>query len=57
LQGDGRDKARVRVKSAGFTDTWQWQAAAGRFAPSTLHGMRNGGFEVNVDEKALPPAP
>ena len=56
LTPDGRDKATVKVESAGFTDTWQWQGSQGRFEPSALHGSRKGGFEVTVDAKSVPPA-
>jgi hypothetical protein len=53
---DGADKATVTVESAGFTDTWQWQAAKGQFEASTVHGSRKGGFDVTVDAKSVPPA-
>ena len=52
---DGRDKAAITVTFAGVTDTWQWQAAAGRFEASTLTGSRPGGFNVTVDAKCVPP--
>lgn len=58
LTADGGDKATVTVQSAGFTDTWQWQASAGRFEAATLQGSRPDGFNVTVDAKsAVPPAP
>jgi hypothetical protein len=57
LKTDGPNQATVTVQSAGFTDTWQWQAATGKFTPSTLHGSRKGGFDVVVDASSTPPAP
>jgi len=58
LVPDGRDKATVTVQSAGFKDTWQWQAAAGKLETATLRGSRQGGFTVTVDaQSAAPPAP
>jgi len=58
LTPDGPDKATVTVQSAGFTDTWQWQAAEGKFESAAWHGTRDGGFDVTVDAKtAQPPAP
>ncbi len=57
LKADGPDKATVTVEFAGFTDTWDWQAATGKFTASTVHGSRKRGFDVTVDEKAVPPAP
>ena len=56
LAPDGPDKATVKVESAGFTDTWEWLSAKGRFEPSTLHGSRKGGFDVTVDAGSAPPA-
>jgi hypothetical protein len=56
LAPEGPNKATVTVESAGFKDTWQWQAAAGEFEASTLHGARKGGFDVTVDAKSAPPA-
>jgi hypothetical protein len=55
LTPDGADKATVTVESAGFTDTWQWQAGKGKFDASTLHGSRKGGFDVTVNAKDAPP--
>ena len=56
LTPDGRDKATVKVESAGFADTWEWLAVQGRFEPARLHGSRKGGFDVTVDAKSIPPA-
>jgi hypothetical protein len=58
LTADGPDKAALTVTGTGVADTWQWEASAGRFAPATWHGSREGGFDVAVDAKtARPPAP
>ena len=46
---DGPDKATVKIVGKGVNDTWKWQAAAGPFAPSTIHGSRAGGFDVTLD--------
>ena len=56
LTPDGGEKATVKVESAGFADTWQWESAKGKFDPSALHGSRKGGFDVTVDAKCVPPA-
>ena len=54
----GKDKATVTVTGADISDTWQWQAAAGKFEASMLKGTRPNGFDVTVDAKtAAPPAP
>ena len=55
LTPDGRDKATVTVQSAGFTDTWQWQAAGGKFEAAALQGSRPDGFDVTVDAKSVAP--
>lgn len=57
LTPDGPDQATLTVAGSNIADTWQWQAAAGKFAAATLHGKRNGGFDVTVDTKAQAPAP
>jgi hypothetical protein len=55
---EGPHKATVMVESGGFKDTWQWQAAGGKFEASTLHGSRAGGFDITVDARsAAPPTP
>jgi hypothetical protein len=54
---NGADQATVTVESAGFSDTWQWQAPTAKFKASTIHGNRKGGFEVMVDASSTPPAP
>ena len=51
------DTAAVVVRGPGFTDTWEWQAPAEQFAPSSLKGKRAGGFEVVIDKDAAPPQP
>jgi len=53
---EGADKATLTVSGNGIHDTWTWQAAAGRFAAATLHGVRQGGFDVTVDAKTGAPA-
>ncbi len=55
LTPDGPDKATITVAAAGIADTWQWQAATGRFQAGTLHGVRKGGFDVTVDATTSPP--
>lgn len=55
LKPDGRDRATVEVRSAGFTDTWQWQSATARSEAGTVRGSRRGGFDVLVDAKCTPP--
>ena len=46
------------MTGAGFTDTWKWTAAKGKFEAATWHGSRQGGFDVTMDAKtAAPPAP
>ena len=57
LTPDGPDKATLTVTGEGISDTWQWQAATGRFEASTLHGSRKGGFDLLVDAAtAVPPS-
>jgi len=53
----GQDSATITVTGPKFKDTWGWQAATGKFSPSTLEGERKGGFAVMVDEEAAPPKP
>ena len=54
----GLYKATVTVTGSGIDDKWEWQAATGKFAPSTLHGSRKGGFDVLVNaQTAAPPKP
>lgn len=54
----GPDKGTVTVSGKGINDTWDWQAATGKFDASTLHGSRKGGFDVKVDaQTAAPPKP
>jgi hypothetical protein len=58
LTPDGPDKATITVSGTGFSDTWKWTAAQGRFEAATWLGVRQGGFHVTVDAKtAVPPAP
>ena len=56
LAPDGRDKATITVTASGVTDTWQWQAAGGKFEAATLRGARPDGFNVTVDAACKPPA-
>jgi hypothetical protein len=51
LATTARDAATVTVTGAKLTDTWQWQAATGRFTPSTLTGR------AKLDATSLPPQP
>jgi hypothetical protein len=58
LTPDGPDKATITVSGPDIADTWQWQAAKGKFEPATWHGLRPGGFDLTVDaQTAVPPAP
>ena len=58
LTADGPDKATIKVSGPGIADTWQWEAAKGKFEAATWHGSRQGGFDLTVDGKtAVPPAP
>jgi hypothetical protein len=58
LTPDGPDKATITVSGPGIADTWQWQAAKGKFEAATWHGSRPGGFDLAVDaQTAVPPAP
>ena len=58
LTPDGPDKATIAVSGPGIADTWQWQAAKGKFEAATWHGSRPGGFDLTVDaQTAVPPAP
>ena len=58
LTPEGPDKATITVTGPGIADTWQWEAAKGKFDAATWHGSRHGGFDVTVDAKtAVPPAP
>jgi len=50
-----REHATVTVSGSGISDTWHWQAGAGRFERGVLHGKRAGGFDIVVDAKAVPP--
>ncbi len=57
LTPEGPDKATITVTGPGIADTWQWEAAKGKFDAATWHGSRRGGFDVTVDAKtAVPPA-
>ena len=58
LTPDGPDKATITVSGPGIADTWQWQAAKGKFDAATWHGSRQGGFDLTVDaQTSVPPAP
>jgi len=58
LVPEGKDKVTVTVTGKGISDTWEWQAGAGKFEAGTIRGARQGGFNVVVDAKtAAPPAP
>jgi hypothetical protein len=58
LTPDGPDKATITVSGPDIADTWQWQAAKGKFEAATWHGSRPGGFDLTVDaQTAVPPAP
>ena len=58
LTPDGPDKATITVSGPGIADTWQWEAAKGKFEAATWHGSRRGGFHLVADAKtAVPPAP
>lgn len=51
---DGPDKATIKVTGDGINDTWQWEAAKGKFEAATWHGPQN----LTIDAKnAVPPAP
>jgi hypothetical protein len=39
----------------GINDTWTWQAATGKFDAATLHGVRQGVFDVTVNAKTGAP--
>jgi len=55
---DGPEKAKITVTGTGVNDTWDWQAATGKFDASTLHGLRKGGFDVLINaQTAAPPPP
>jgi len=43
------------VTGAGIADTWQWEAAKGKFEAATWRGTRKGGFDVKVDAKNVAP--
>ena len=51
LKPDGADRAAITVTGPGINDTWQWQAATGKFEAATWRGSRPGGFDVAVDTK------
>ena len=51
LKPDGPDQATINVNGSGISDTWQWQAAKGKFEAATWRGSRPGGFNVTVDAK------
>jgi hypothetical protein len=54
----GPEKATVTVTGTGISDSWDWQAATGKFDASTIHGTRKGGFDVLVNaQSAAPPDP
>ena len=58
LTPDGPDKATIAVSGPGIADTWQWEAAKGKFEAATWHGSRPGGFDVTVNaQTAAPPVP
>jgi len=53
---DEADKATVTVQGSDISDTWEWETADGNLTASTLHGKRQGGFNVHVNaQTAAPP--
>ena len=55
LTPNGPEKATLTVTGAGIADTWQWEAAKGKFEAATWRGTRKGGFDVKVDAKNVAP--
>jgi hypothetical protein len=47
--------AVVTITGPGFTDVWQWQAAADSATPAIFHGQRQGGFSLTVDARDRAP--
>ncbi|MEI6337643.1 MAG: hypothetical protein WCQ57_03560 [Verrucomicrobiota bacterium] len=54
---NGPEKSTITVVGNGVNDTWEWQAATGKFEASTIHGSRQGGFSLTVDAKTAAPPP